>query len=215
MSLLAGSWKVDEETKYLVAGFVRTDIHTQPIPLDVVVLCSNYVRREFFVQWADSYQLEWDSTTITKLNGLKESAFGNICIISTKPRIHRWAFYIINVRKDWNMSFGITNVDDAIPHRNCFAVRRYHNYAAVHSRITMSRNYSRWGYPFYLERDSVIIMEFNTSSRQLIFYINGKCIGPAFEGIQCKKGIYYKMAIMFHDPGCKVELLNYAQIHVQ
>ena len=177
---------------------------------------------------ADSYHLGWDSTTITKLRGLKQSAFGAVCIDSMKQRIHRWTFHIINVRPNWTMSFGITDFDDIETDRDCFSAcflwggagcnqvsQLAHNYAAVHSRIAMSRNQIKWGYPFRIEGDSVVIMELNTQSRQLIFYIDGNCLGPAFEGVSCRNGIYYKMAIMFHDPGCKVELLHYAEFYVK
>ncbi len=67
------------------------------------------------------------------------------------------------------------------------------------------------GYGFSIKADSVVKMELDLKKKELIFYVDGNCKGPAYSDIECAEDIYYKMAVIFEDGGSGAKLLEYTE----
>lgn len=200
----------------VIQGFVRRLQEMEhSIPTEIVHLCAAfYLGQEYFACHGDSYQLDDDRTTITKMQANFESAFGHISIPSMSNKIHCWTFKV-NHCCDY-MCFGISDFGDYDVQRNCFlndSTDKSHNYCAQHpegKRSGGKEMYSETYDGFDLNDGSIIEMVLDLKRRELTFSVNGSCLG-AVCSVACDEKISYKMAIWFHQQSSSVTLTNYIE----
>ena len=204
---------VDKRSLYLICGFINisAELHYLKIPMDVLKICAAfYLQNEYFSCFAHSYQLKSYSIcrTITKTTRAEDCAFGNVPVDSTFQSIHRWTFEILDKRT--GMSFGITDYDDMMVHRDCFGYHGNHNYCVLALKSGRKMRRGQIGnYDIQMDDGDKVMMELNLKSKELLFYVNGKSMGAAFNDIACGVNIKYKMAVVFGRPKSSVCLLDY------
>lgn len=211
---------VDERSLLLVYGFSR-DLHHplyQSLPSELLLLCAQLYMQlvsvldsEYFKLHSNKYSVDSSRIVLTKTGEKWErhSAFGNACVHSMCQRVHCWTFEALHVST--SMSFGITDYSDEYVERDFAVVRDTHNYCVQHAGHRRSRGVAECKYQFYISAGTIIRMELNLVSKQLIFHVDDKCLGPVYD-IECGEDIFYKMAVLFLEPKCSVRLIDYTDI---
>ena len=112
------------------------------------------------------------------------------------------------------MCFGITDYWDCDAQRDCFLAWDTHNYCAQHPGKMRSGELVKYAPEyddFAVANGSVVRMELNLKTKELIFYVDDKWLGPAYGHIECADDISYKLAVWFRDKKCKVQLIEYTE----
>ena len=185
----------------LVFGFMRRaqTLLRKEISDDLSRLCTIYfVKDDYFAEHGDSYIVESHDMLITKAkvdNDGGDFALGNVSVHSLTPKVHCWTFQVLNC--GFGMTFGIRSEDETTGEGRWV-------YGAKHP-----------GHKFIVKEGSVIKMLFTygsvSTSKQLVFCIDGNWLGPAHSNIKCGEHIFYKMYIILESQENSVRLINYSE----
>ena len=215
MSTVATTREIDEWTLRLVSAFVHDakQMLQQDIPVEIVGICATFaVMVEYFElntnhKNTDSYRLESNKRTIVKMNGFSlvrsrrgyETVMGNVSVHSLSQKTHCWTFEVLQY--DMSMCFGIAAEGNGDKY---FAFAPHHK---MHQGTAWRSSSQK--YPFKIDKGSVVKMELNLKRKELTFYVDGECLGVAFDDIKCGEDRYYRMAIEFQFSGSSARLVDY------
>ena len=201
------SKKLNENTLNVVNGYIRKKQLLLPflennyyiIPSLVIhLILLYYFDGEYFATNPVVYEISNDRKIIKKtMSKWGPSIYGNISIPSTGKGVYFWIFKILHPCT--STTFGITS--DINNDEQFWSVASNSNYGAMYAGHKASKGKMEWGYPKFtnFEVGTLVKMELNLSRKELIFYIDDKCLGPVYTNIDVGEDIKYKMAIdMIH-----------------
>mmetsp|Transcript_23071 Transcript_23071/g.36774 ORF Transcript_23071/g.36774 Transcript_23071/m.36774 type:complete len:314 (-) Transcript_23071:28-969(-) len=190
---------VDEDTKKLVAGYIRKCEHKllnapylHIVPSLVIHHVIWYYHMESFAVCGPSLSINKRKQRIVCMNGVRGTAYGSICISTQHPVIYRWSIKILS-KLSSSMDMGLSICNDPTLSDN-FSCGRY-NYGSYNS-AGRKHNYlnsffgEAYGKPF--NKGDHIEMELNATAdtTTLSFYKNHSSQGVAFQHIP-KERLYY------------------------
>ena len=202
-------------TLCLVSGYVRNaqKLLMHHIAVDIVGVISTFAHKHECFALYHNYTAGSDGKMISKNKTTVQSAFGNVLVYSMGRSVHCWTFTILEMNKNRSMAFGITDFDDNNVFKNCFSARNTNNYCALSSHAECKR--SRGQFEFYrgfrIQVGTRVKMQLDLKRKELIYYVDGKCLGAAYSDIVCGEDTYYKMAIYFQQKGSSVMLMKYTE----
>ena len=201
----------------MVFGYVRhiEESLQLSIPRPIIHLCVSFFQiDECFVNGNHLYyQLDESGKTVTVIKDCcKIGCWGNVAVPSLSQLVHVWTFKIWN--KKPTMVFGVTTevANKKAPrlpfHRN----KESSNYSLMYMGYKWSNGVSHDYRMDSITSGDTLKMELNLKPKQLIFYQDDKCIGPAFSNIDTGKLLTYRMAVYFRNRQTKIELLEYVMM---
>ena len=212
--------EIDKFVRLSVYGYIRQCQKLLPSEINpyfnisqlIIFIILLYCDQPEIIETVDTtlYDIDDSHTTITK----KESSgggsiFGKTTICSDKGGIYKWKFKIITT--GINMRFGISSSYgmERLFTRN----KNSSNYAARYAGRKESKGSLFNDYDFYIKRYDIVQMELNLDTRQLIYYINDRSLGPAYEDIDIGEDIKYKLAIHIYSKDATIKLIDFRRIY--
>lgn len=100
---------------------------------------------------------------------------------------------------------------------DCFyaADKNNNNYCAAAPTLKIHKGKLTKYNGFCIKNECIVTMELDLAKRKLIFYVDDKCVGPAFKSIKCGKNLYYKVAIVCPYSESSVQIMGYEISNVQ
>ena len=218
---------VDQKTKDLVEGFIRSVLQNENIPSLILTICiSFYYLGEFFSICGKGMVID-DDMTMLKVCSLKRGTFvrntgyGNIKIENAYHCIYSWAIKLVAM-DIYNTYIGIDASDKAHVNRN-FAIVRNEYYVidakgTKKYRTVQNNKHQRLSYGKKLNEGDIVKMEINTENKTMQFWINDEDQGIAFENITFDDFEYHLAISLCTDKQnyahC-VKLLDFKQIAIK
>ena len=201
---------VDQNTIDLVNGYIRDKQSLLPYEdnpyyvissLVIHLILSFYFDPEYFA----TIQGHIKASNNNKIISMNGTAYGNITVPSTIPRIYTWKFKILKCKTD--IYVGITS---KIGQHGAFCYQDRRSYCAYLPGGRVTNCSLTRDYPFKnINNNSIVEMILDLKKKELSYCIDGKHLGAAYENIDTGENIKYRMAVYMHYVSTKMELIGF------
>eukprot|EP01084_Bolivina_argentea_P051514 94772_1 len=210
---------IDQETKDLVFGFVKHNLHSRfSIPsLIQYTIVLYYHIEEYFTKIGSCMKLNKQNDTVNMRGDFEDelranTVYGNIEINNINFTKYIWIFKILKMNKD---SFICIGMDSS--NKQCieydFYVSTDHSYYAYEIGTDSSCKTNDIdgadAYGLCGNEGDIIKMELNISNNLLKFCHNHKDLGIAFDDIDFSDGKVYHMATFLTNASTCIQLIHF------